>query len=86
MLAQFGLEARFPKVGCCGMAGLFGHQSEQAGLSRRIFDIGWRPRLGAEPSQTLATGFSCRCQTERFAGFRPRHPVEAILGHLAGRA
>ena len=86
VMAHFGLEARFPKVGCCGMAGLFGHQAEQAGLSRRIFDIGWRPRLGSAPSRILATGFSCRCQTERFAGFRPRHPIEAILAHLDGAA
>ena len=86
VMAHFGLEARFPKVGCCGMAGLFGHQAEQAALSRRIFDIGWRPRLGQAPSRVLATGFSCRCQTERFAGFRPRHPVEAILAHLDGAA
>ena len=82
VMAHLGLDARFPKVGCCGMAGLFGHQAEQAELSRRIFDLGWRPRLGTDPSQILATGFSCRCQTERFAGVRPRHPVEAILGHL----
>ncbi|RYB03893.1 FAD-binding oxidoreductase [Lichenibacterium ramalinae] len=86
VLKHFGLDARFPKVGCCGMAGLFGHQAEQAGLSRRIFDIGWRPKLGDDPARMLATGFSCRCQTERFAGFRPRHPVEAILAHLDAAA
>ncbi len=79
---HFGLEARFPKVGCCGMAGLFGHQAEQAGLSRRIFDIGWQPRLSGDATTTLATGFSCRCQTKRFTGSRPRHPVEALLAHL----
>ncbi len=86
VMGHLGLDARFPKVGCCGMAGLFGHQTERAELSRRIFDIGWRPRLGADPSAVLATGFSCRCQTERFAGHRPRHPVEAILAHLEGTA
>jgi FAD/FMN-containing dehydrogenase/Fe-S oxidoreductase len=83
---HLGLEVRFPKVGCCGMAGLFGHQAEQAELSRRIFDIGWQPGLAGGPARTLATGFSCRCQTERFAGFRPRHPVEAILAHLDAEA
>ena len=82
VMRHLGLDARFPVVGCCGMAGLFGHQAEQAELSRRIFDIGWRPRLGADPSTTLATGFSCRCQMKRFAGVRPRHPVEAVLAHL----
>ncbi|WP_237478799.1 FAD-binding and (Fe-S)-binding domain-containing protein [Lichenibacterium dinghuense] len=86
VMTHLGLDARFPKVGCCGMAGLFGHQAEQAELSRRIFDIGWRSRIGPDPAATLATGFSCRCQTERFAGHRPRHPVEAILAHLEGSA
>lgn len=81
---HFGLEARFPKVGCCGMAGLFGHQAEQAALSREIFDIGWQPRLSGDPATTLATGFSCRCQTKRFTGTRPRHPVEVLLAHIEG--
>ncbi len=82
VMQHFGLAATTPKVGCCGMAGLFGHQAEQAELSRRIFDIGWRPRLAGGAGRTLATGFSCRCQTERFAGFRPGHPVEALLARL----
>ena len=85
-MRHLGFEARFPAVGCCGMAWLFGHQAEQAELSRRIFDIGWRPSLGADPAATLATGFSCRCQTERFTGTRPRHPVEALLAQLEGAA
>jgi hypothetical protein len=37
-----------------------------------------RDRVASSP------GFFCRCQTKRFAGFRPPHPVEAVLAHLEG--
>ena len=80
---HFGLNATVPSVGCCGMAGMFGHEAEHAGLSARIFDLSWRASAAAaEPDAILATGFSCRCQTKRLAGHRPRHPVEAILDRL----
>jgi Fe-S oxidoreductase len=26
----------------------------------------------------LATGFSCRSQVKRFAGFKPKHPIELL--------
>lgn len=83
VLGHFGFEAVAPALGCCGMAGMFGHEAEHAGLSRRIFDLSWQPSLdGHDSAQILATGFSCRCQTERFAGFRPAHPIEAIFNRL----
>lgn len=86
VLAHFGLAAEVPRLGCCGMAGMFGHDAEHAGLSRRIFDLSWRDALAtASGDRVLATGFSCRCQAKRFAGVRPRHPVEAILTHVEGR-
>ncbi len=84
VLDHFGMIADVPTTGCCGMAGMFGHEVEHVDLSRRIFDLGWRPRVDEAPSadRVLATGFSCRCQTKRFSGFRPPHPVEAILAHV----
>ena len=87
VLAHFGLSATVPRLGCCGMAGMFGHEVEHAGMSARIFDLSWRPRLeDADPDRVLATGFSCRCQTKRLAGFRPPHPIEAILARLEREA
>lgn len=80
---SFGLAVEFPPVGCCGIAGLFGHQREHQDMSRRLFDMSWQERLdGVDPSLILATGFSCRCRTERFAGVRPRHPAQALLQTL----
>lgn len=83
VMAHFGMPATVPRLGCCGMAGMFGHEVEHAGMSARIFDLSWRAGVEqADPDRVLATGFSCRCQTKRLAGFRPPHPVEAILARL----
>ena len=80
IFAAFGAELSVARTGCCGMAGMFGHQAEHQSMSRRLFDLSWRDAVSIAPAHTiLATGFSCRCQTERLAGFRPRHPAAALL-------
>ncbi|EHH68492.1 FAD-binding and (Fe-S)-binding domain-containing protein [Gluconobacter morbifer] len=79
ILQHFGVNAEAGKAGCCGMAGLFGHEEKNAALSRRIFDQNWAEKV---TTPVLATGFSCRCQTRRFAGYRPSHPVEALVAAL----
>jgi len=30
----------------------------------------------------LATGYSCRSQVKRFSGFRPMHPLQALLQEI----
>lgn len=83
VFAALGLVVETPPTGCCGMAGLFGHEAEHQDMSRRLFEASWRERLAeTSPDRVLATGFSCRCQTERMAGTRPRHPVEALAALL----
>lgn len=83
IFAAFGLTLDIQATGCCGMAGLFGHEREHADLSARLFEMSWRSKLAGFPADNvLVTGFSCRCQTHRMAGFRPRHPAEALLAHL----
>lgn len=84
---HFGLELTVPATGCCGMAGLFGHEAEHVEMSKGLFAMSWAPRLdGLAPSAVLATGFSCRCQTERCQGYAPRHPAQALLTHLESLA
>ncbi|RUU95180.1 MULTISPECIES: (Fe-S)-binding protein [unclassified Mesorhizobium] len=86
IFSTFGLRIETPTTGCCGMAGLFGHERENAALLEQLFAMSWAGRLADKgKSRVLATGFSCRCQTKRFVGFRPRHPAEALVKHLAGR-
>lgn len=87
LFQAFHLAAEVQATGCCGMAGLFGHEEEHLAMSAQLFDMSWAPKLaGAAPQQVLASGFSCRCQTERQAGFRPRHPAEALLAALRAAA
>lgn len=78
IFAHVGERLTSVKVGCCGMAGMFGHERKHQTMSKRLFDLSWRPALTGNLNQLLATGFSCRCQVERLEGHRPRHPVEAL--------
>lgn len=80
-----GLHLDTLRAGCCGMAGLFGHQAESRDLSRQIFDLNWADKLGAE-SNVLATGFSCRSQAKRFANMKLLHPLQALDDATAGTA
>jgi FAD/FMN-containing dehydrogenase/Fe-S oxidoreductase len=84
VFAAIGLHLDTPSSGCCGMAGLFGHQKRHQEVSRKLFDLSWRdPVQGALP--IAATGFSCRCQTERLGGRPARHPLAILAEALRDR-
>ncbi len=76
IFAALGTALTVPGTGCCGMAGLYGHQQRHQDISRKLFDLSWAQH--ANGPLTLATGFSCRCQTERFAAAPPRHPLALL--------
>lgn len=81
---QMGLELKPVSVGCCGMAGTYGHEKQQLENSKALFELSWRApvtQLGNE--QILVTGFSCRSQVKRLVGDKPRHPLQALLAALA---
>ncbi len=84
VFSSFGLSLTPEAVGCCGMCGAFGHETRHAEESKRIFAMSWGPHLEApaDSAEPLATGHSCRSQTERCNGRRLRHPVEALLEAL----
>ncbi|MFN3709102.1 MAG: FAD-binding and (Fe-S)-binding domain-containing protein [Alishewanella aestuarii] len=84
IFAQMGLELKPVSVGCCGMAGTYGHEKQQLENSKALFELSWRApvtQLGNE--QILVTGFSCRSQVKRLVGDKPRHPLQALLAALA---
>ena len=39
------------------------------------------PKTLAEREYCLVTGYSCRSQVKRFAGWLPKHPVQILLTH-----
>ena len=78
-----GAELELETTGCCGMCGVFGHETVHLAESHGIFDLSWKKKINAAQAQgraVVATGHSCRSQVKRFAGFVPRHPVE-VLAH-----
>ena len=81
LLEAVGHEVRAPKLGCCGMAGIFGHEAENKAMSKALYEQTWAPHVVEEATLT-ATGYSCRSQIKRFGKRRAAHPVH-ILGERA---
>ncbi|WP_019934257.1 D-2-hydroxyglutarate dehydrogenase YdiJ [Oceanimonas smirnovii] len=84
IFAHLGATLEAVPVGCCGMAGTYGHEREHAEGSRTLFAMSWAEPLSQLPRERcLATGFSCRSQVKRIEGEGLRHPVQALLSLLA---
>jgi FAD/FMN-containing dehydrogenase/Fe-S oxidoreductase len=84
VFAKLGLVLKPIAVGCCGMAGSYGHEVEHVELSRKLFQYDWLPALqkNDENAVLLATGYSCRSQAQRFHGASLLHPMEALWREL----
>ncbi|MCK3655209.1 hypothetical protein A4G19_05370 [Pasteurellaceae bacterium Macca] len=77
---HFGETLHPENVGCCGMAGTFGHETKHIAMSKAIYAQSWQIKLaGKDLSRCLATGYSCRSQVKRMAHQRLMHPVQALL-------
>jgi Fe-S oxidoreductase len=84
LAARFGIELQVVASGCCGMAGLYGHQRAHRATSESIYGLSWKPIL-AEPAnagRTVATGYSCRCQAALVDGVELAHPLQLMLRRL----
>ena len=83
IFAHYNFKLSPVKVGCCGMAGLYGHEAENAENSFNIFQQSWQPKLANHQDRPIAvTGFSCRCQMDRFGYGKPAHPTEILASLL----
>jgi Fe-S oxidoreductase len=77
--ARLGLSLEIVPVGCCGMAGTYGHETEHLQNSKAIYALSWEAKIQKlQSDKVLATGYSCRSQVKRLASFRPRHPIEIL--------
>lgn len=81
-----GLSLVSVPTGCCGMAGIYGHEAEHYNDSQGIYQLSWRRQISASFKQNLAqkqhflaTGYSCRSQVKRFDGFIPLHPIQVLF-------
>ncbi|MGB0958224.1 MAG: hypothetical protein ACPGUF_07075, partial [Litorivicinus sp.] len=80
VFSALGASLPVAQVGCCGMSGVYGHETEHRNGAVKLFHMSW----GSKVDQTsLVTGFSCRCQVKAIQGARPRHPIEWLAEQLA---
>ncbi|NOH23254.1 D-2-hydroxyglutarate dehydrogenase YdiJ [Vibrio europaeus] len=80
IFAHFGARLDTVPVGCCGMAGTFGHEVDKLQMSKDIYGLSWKPRLHDLPKERcLITGYSCRSQVKRFEDVKVQHPLQALL-------
>lgn len=80
IFALFGQKLTVENVGCCGMAGTFGHETQHLTMSKEIYALSWATKLvDKKPEYCLATGYSCRSQVKRMEKWQPKHPVQALL-------
>jgi FAD/FMN-containing dehydrogenase/Fe-S oxidoreductase len=84
IFTQLGLKLTSTEVGCCGMAGTYGHELKNVENSKALYNMSWQPKVEKLASaQVLATGYSCRSQVKRYDGFKPLHPVQVLARLLA---
>nr|WP_323124903.1 FAD-binding and (Fe-S)-binding domain-containing protein [Pseudidiomarina sp. 1APP75-27a] len=83
LFSTVGAQVAVVATGCCGMAGTYGHEKEQQENSEKLFEMSWKDAL-AVSEKPLVTGFSCRCQSHRFASMETKklqqveHPVQLL--------
>ena len=83
IFAHFELNLTAVAVGCCGMAGTYGHEAANFDNSKALFEMSWQGNLDAlSDEQVVVTGFSCRSQAKRFANMQTRHPVQVLAEAL----
>jgi Fe-S oxidoreductase len=75
---RFGISLHMPPTGCCGMAGMWGHETVNRAKSDKIFHHSWKAATAPGVDAILATGFSCRCQTRHVTGIELQHPVSLL--------
>jgi len=82
VFAHLGITLKVEEVGCCGMSGIYGHETKHRQQSEDIFNLSWLSPLqesiqAGQP--VVADGFSCRSQTKRVMGTSLQHPIEYLL-------
>jgi Fe-S oxidoreductase len=81
---RLGVDLQIAASGCCGMAGLYGHESANRSTSETIYGLSWGPILvdARHAGRTVATGYSCRSQVKLIDGLQLSHPLQLLLRHL----
>lgn len=77
---RLGADFSLAQIGCCGMAGTFGHEASNRAISEKLYAMSWKPVIEhADSSNVLmATGYSCRSQIKQIDARAVPHPIEVI--------
>lgn len=84
IVERLGIALQIVPSGCCGMAGLYGHERDHRATSEAIYALSWQP-IVAEPrhaGRLVATGYSCRCQAALVDGVDLPHPIQVLLARV----
>lgn len=84
IFSQLGTELEVKNLGCCGMAGTYGHLKEQQINSQGLFQLNWAMTVNNAERINLASGFSCRSQSAKLAEKTLLHPIE-VVNELMGQ-
>ncbi|MBX2808550.1 MAG: FAD-binding oxidoreductase [Cellvibrionaceae bacterium] len=81
LFKQLGYSLEVLELGCCGMAGTYGHETANLSTSKKIYSLSWQQAVNTPEwqGQLLATGYSCRSQIQRIDGKTIVHPLQALL-------
>lgn len=80
IFATVGLKLTPIPVGCCGMAGLYGHTAANEERSKEIYRQNWAPVFTKyDINRCLVTGYSCREQVKRMEGVSVKHPLQVLV-------
>ncbi|WP_067864881.1 D-2-hydroxyglutarate dehydrogenase YdiJ [Neptuniibacter marinus] len=79
-----GQKLSIQTVGCCGMSGTYGHETQNAETSRAIYQLSWSDVVNAPENKNklVATGYSCRSQVKRIDEQVIPHPIQMLLAQL----
>jgi Fe-S oxidoreductase len=86
VLTSAGFDVEVLDLGCCGLAGSFGFQSEHDELSRRIAHDRFIPGIvnSAREGPVILDGFSCRLQSQHLTGLPTTSTAEILADRLRG--
>ncbi|WP_201841796.1 D-2-hydroxyglutarate dehydrogenase YdiJ [Microvirga zambiensis] len=82
---RLGINLSIADVGCCGMAGTFGHEVRNREISDALFAMSWADEIAAADRKAvlMATGYSCRSHAKWMRQVTLPHPVQVINGFAA---
>ncbi|MGY6772233.1 D-2-hydroxyglutarate dehydrogenase YdiJ [Gallibacterium sp. ZY190522] len=80
IFAKFGEKLEIVQVGCCGMAGTYGHETVHEQTSKEIYQLSWAKKIQDKAWQyCLVSGYSCRSQVKRIEHQITKHPLQGLL-------